>query len=260
MSARATRLADRFRQPAYTGENRCTPCTVLNTAIAVALAGAGAVLLTPVAGGAVLAGSLVTIYFRGYLVPGTPELTKRYLPNRVLRWFGKAPELPDPDETVDVEAYLLEAGAIEPDGRDDLALRGEFGDAWERAIDDARDDTAAAAGELLGIEDAAIEERDGACVVTDDGIPAADWPSEAALFADLGAVSVLGERDPTWAARSRAEHGRILSGLRVFAEDCPACDGTPELGEETVESCCRRAEVLTYSCPDCGARLLEVET
>jgi rRNA maturation protein Nop10 len=45
----------------------------------------------------------------------------------------------------------------------------------------------------------------------------------------------------------------------VFLESCPACGGDPELGEETVESCCRQAEVYTYSCPDCGARLLEIE-
>ncbi|MFC6734994.1 hypothetical protein ACFQEQ_01905, partial [Halolamina salina] len=60
-------------------------------------------------------------------------------------------------------------------------------------------------------------------------------------------------------SRSREERGRILAGLRLFVERCPACGGTPELGEETVESCCRRAEVYTHQCRDCGARLLEIE-
>lgn len=260
MAATPSRLAERLRQPAYTGENRCTPCTVLNTAIAVCLAGAVSLLLTPIAGATVLGGSLAAIYFRGYLVPGTPELTKHYLPDLVRRWFGKAPELPAPGETVDVEASLQEAGAVEIDERGELVLTSEFASAWNRAIDDAREATAAAAGDLLDIEDAAVEHRDEACVVTEDGIPTADWPSKAALLADLGAVEVLAERDATWESRGRAEQGRILAGLRVFLEDCPACGGTPELGEETVESCCRRAEVLTYSCPDCGARLLELET
>lgn len=261
MAANPTRLAERLRQPAYTGENRCTPCTVLNTVIAVGLAGVASVLLTPVVGAAVLGGSLAAIYFRGYLVPGTPELTKRYLPDRVLRWFGKAPDLPDPGETVDVETYLLEVGAVESGGSDDAepVLSDPFARAWADAIETARNDTAAAAGDLLGIGDAGVEERDGACVVTEDGMAVADWPSEAALLADLGAVDLLAERDPTWDQRERAEQGRILAGLRVFAEECPACGGTPELGEETVESCCRRAEVLTYACPDCGARLLELE-
>ena len=30
----ASTLADRLRQPEYTGENRCTPCTVVNVVIA----------------------------------------------------------------------------------------------------------------------------------------------------------------------------------------------------------------------------------
>lgn len=260
MAATPSNLAERLRHPAYTGENRCTACTVVNIAVAVCLAGAVSLLLTPITGAAVLGGSLAAIYFRGYLVPGTPELTKRHLPDRILRWFGKAPELPDPGETVDVEAYLQEAGAVETDERGELVLTNEFANAWTGALDTAHEATAAAAGDLLGIEDAAVEQRDEACVVTEDGIPAADWPSKAALLADLGAVEVLTDRDSTWESRGRAEQGRILTGLRVFAEDCPACGGTPELGEETVESCCRQAEVLTYSCPECGARLLELET
>jgi hypothetical protein len=259
MAAIPNSLTERLRQPAYTGENRCTPCTVLNTALAVGFAGAVSLLLTPLAGGAVLAGSLAAIYFRGYLVPGTPELTKRHLPDRVRRWFGKAPESPAPGEPLDVEAYLHEVGAVATDEQAELVLTSEFAAAWQRAIDDAREHTAAGASALLGIEDVAVETRDGACVVTEDGIPAADWPSEAALIADLGAVELLEERDPTWHSREHEERGRILAGLRVFAEDCPACGGTPELGEETVESCCRRAEVVTYSCPDCGSRLLELE-
>ena len=35
--------------------------------------------------------ALAAIWLRGYLVPGTPELTKRYLPERALALFGKAP-------------------------------------------------------------------------------------------------------------------------------------------------------------------------
>ncbi|MFC6975122.1 hypothetical protein ACFQL1_11345 [Halomicroarcula sp. GCM10025709] len=78
----------RLRDPEYTGENRCLPCTIVNSAIAVALAGAVgvgiAVATTPVLAGVaaalVLAVSALSIWLRGYLVPGTPELTKRYMP------------------------------------------------------------------------------------------------------------------------------------------------------------------------------------
>ncbi|CDK39939.1 hypothetical protein [Halorubrum sp. AJ67] len=93
MSSRGTSLRDRIREPEYTGENRCVPCTVLNVVLAAALTAAAAVF-GPVVAAAVLVASLGSIYYRGYLVPGTPELTKRYLPDRVLRLFGKAPEGP----------------------------------------------------------------------------------------------------------------------------------------------------------------------
>ena len=93
MGSRDSSLLERFREPEYTGENRCVPCTVLNAALALALTvAAGA--FGPVIALAVFVGSFASIYFRGYLVPGTPELTKRYLPDRVLAMFGKAPEGP----------------------------------------------------------------------------------------------------------------------------------------------------------------------
>jgi hypothetical protein len=48
-----------------------------------------------------------------------------------------------------------------------------------------------------------------------------------------------------------------LSGLRLFVETCPVCDGRVSIGEETVESCCRSYDVVAVACDDCDARLLE---
>jgi len=83
-------VLDRLRQPEYTGDDRCLPCTVLNVAVAVvvsALLGRRQRAL----GILVLGVSLAAIYLRGYLVPGTPELTDRYLPESVRRSIGKDP-------------------------------------------------------------------------------------------------------------------------------------------------------------------------
>ena len=95
-------IVDDLRQPEYTGENRCEPCTVLNLAIAVI---AGSIIARKTKPGAVLAVgiSITLIYLRGYLVPGTPTLTKRYLPPEVLRWFGKEPAL-EPIDGIDSTA------------------------------------------------------------------------------------------------------------------------------------------------------------
>lgn len=116
-------LTDEIRQPEYVGENRCLPCTVVNLGIAAVAAVLTAALLAAsgvsiggriTGGGLVLAGSVATVYLRGYLMPGTPTLTKRYLPLWALRLFGKATD-PERDETgdIDVEAVLFDAGALE---------------------------------------------------------------------------------------------------------------------------------------------------
>lgn len=83
-------LLDRFRQPEYTGENRCIPCTVTNVAIAAVLAlGLAFLLVTPIGVFAFLV-CLGVIYLRGYLVPGTPEITQQYFPPWLLSLFGKS--------------------------------------------------------------------------------------------------------------------------------------------------------------------------
>ncbi|ARS91742.1 hypothetical protein [Natrarchaeobaculum aegyptiacum] len=83
---------DDLKQPEYTGENRCLPCTVVNLTIAAAL-GWLVARKHRIAGVLVFVVSAAIISLRGYLVPGTPTLTRRYLPAGVLRLFGKEPDL-----------------------------------------------------------------------------------------------------------------------------------------------------------------------
>jgi hypothetical protein len=84
-------VVDDLKQPEYTGENRCEPCTVLNLVIA-AVVGSLIARKSRLGGLLAIAVSVALIYLRGYLVPGTPTLTKQYLPPEVLRWFGKEPD------------------------------------------------------------------------------------------------------------------------------------------------------------------------
>ncbi|WP_244510175.1 hypothetical protein [Natronobacterium texcoconense] len=46
--------------------------------------------------------TLVVIYLRGYLVPGTPRLTETYLPERIRRRFHDRPTGIDDDADVDL--------------------------------------------------------------------------------------------------------------------------------------------------------------
>jgi hypothetical protein len=282
-------VVDRFRQPEYTGENRCTPCTIVNAVIAVV--GAGVVVGAAVEagtgvpaaaglGGAALAVSLSAIYLRGYLVPYTPQLTKRYFPDRVLAWFDKAPAqrqgglaaregeaapVAGAEADVDPEPILLEAGAIEVcrDG-EDLCPTEAFADEWREEVAALRDggDLAGRIATAVGVdaETVDVSRREEFVLVRAGGEAVARWESYPALLADMAAHPLLADRVPSWDDYGRRTQGALLNGARVFLERCPGCDGELSFSRDTVESCCRSVDVVALTCDDCGARLLEVET
>ncbi|WP_435069150.1 hypothetical protein [Haloplanus sp. C73] len=244
-------VGDRLRRPEYTGENRCLPCTVVNVCLAVAVAGVVTVALGPLGGIIALAGSLGAVYFRGYLVPGTPELTMRYLPPWVLELFGKELELRETLEPVDGVAVR----ATPEGGR----LVGSFASSWderieamrERGVDD--DDVAT----LLGVDEASGVRGDVAYVV-DGGLR--QWLSESALLADAAAAAVLEERGgEAWASLDPDERVATLRDLRKLLGYCPLCDGELVRDKtETVETCCTESErVLMATCSECDIRLIE---
>jgi len=132
-------LVERLEQPEYTGENRCTPCTLLNLLIA---AGVSALVgrRNRALGLLTFVGSVALVSLRGYLVPGTPELTKRYLPQSVLAAFDKADP---PGEDLPVE--LAEQAAARADETadseesDDSVANGSSTTESVRAVDESAD-------------------------------------------------------------------------------------------------------------------------
>jgi len=276
MAGRQSAPLDRLRQPEYTGENRCWPCTIAN--VAIAAVGTGTVALAAAYGGAglpVVAGlaavafgvAVAAIYLRGYLVPYTPTLTKRYFPDRLLRAFDKHPAGTDAGGSdLDREALLVRGGAVkECVDVDDLCLTDEFRTGWRERILRVRDrdaeDTRADLAEMLGADPAALTLRrlGDAFVARLDDRRVGQWESEAAYVADIAAAGELEGRIDGWERLPVGERGELLNRLRVFLESCPSCDGpvTPEA--EVIESCCRSIDVVAVSCGDCGTRLFEAE-
>lgn len=274
-----TGAMDRLRQPEYLGENRCIPCTVVNIVIAAAVSG-GLAYVSVVAGpgwgfgAGIGVGSFVLflalIYLRGYLIPYTPTLTKRYLPDRVLRWFDKHPTDPAVDrpdaEPIDVETTLFSIGAIEECAEmDDWCLDTAFRQAWRDRIRAIRDEDRTvheqSVARLLDNETDAVTVRQygEAAIVTVDGRQIGQWESNSAFIADVAADTVLREWSDEWADLHLANRSQLLNSLRMFLERCPSCDGPVTLGQDTVESCCRSFEVVAVSCEGCGARLFEIE-
>ena len=261
---------ERLRQPAYTGPNRCLPCTTVNAAIAAAVAVVVGVAWHPVGGGMTFAVCLAVIYLRGYLVPGTPELTKRYVPGRLLRLFGKEPLANADDgttpegrdaETTETETLLRTAGVVEPEPEaDDLRLTDEFREVWWRRIRQFRDDEERAARHLasvLDVDPAALgfvgEAEFG---VSYEGDLIAEWFSEAAFYADLAAEPTLAEWLDGWDDLGDRRRTNLLAGLRAFLERCPACDADLQQVENVRQSCCTTDLVsVSVDCESCGARV-----
>jgi len=306
-------VVDTLRQPEYTGENRCEPCTVLNLAIAMILG--SAISRKSKLGGIIgFSISLGLIYLRGYLVPGTPTLTKRYLPAEVLRWFGKdtEPELAtgftnmetgievDPDnkrtaESADemkadtevttddartnghdkisdgqpssmenLELFFTEHGMLEPcPDSDDLCLTDSFETAWLDEIEslNTREITAALITDTIDIEtedrEFELTEQGEAKVLQTDNQPVSQWPSKAALLADIAACRVLQREIADWGEYQLEKKGQILNSLRMFIETCPTTGGDILMGKEVVESCCSSHKVVAVTCEESGERLFE---
>ena len=275
MASEAGPLLERVRQSDYTGENRCLPCTVVNLVIAAILTGLAAFVALELAA-AVLAVSLVAIYLRGYLVPGTPALTRRYLPDGVLRAFGKDPteEVAWDPEELDVLAkvederanevvpaeFLLEVGVV-ADGDDGRRLADGFADRIEARFD-ARRGAPAEADALAALFDAdpqEVAELGREYPAYEVGIRVRKWPSETALRTDLATHEAFETWTDRWATVPMEQRVEILRSLRTLREDCPACGGELRQSDEALESCCYSAELVMLTCTDCGDRLLEAD-
>jgi hypothetical protein len=264
-----TRALERVRRPEYTGENRCVPCTAANLAIAAGASLAVGFLFAP-AGLALFALSLAAIWLRGYLVPGTPELTKRYFPDWLLAVFDKheRPEVSLEPDAFDAQAYLVASGIVvdDPDAPD-AVLEPEFAAAWHEraaalaAADDDRPDVR----ELARLVDLPAADLDVEPIGTHSVVAYADdqfigqWESRAAYAAEMAAATELDGRHPAWRDLPLAYRSRLLAALRLFVEVCPDCGGPVALGDEVVKSCCRSWHVVAARCADCGARLLEID-
>lgn len=285
-----------LRQPEYTGENRCLPCTAANVVITVALSLAiGYAVartvgqLALVAGGAVFVGGIIAIWLRGYLVPGTPELTKQYFPDRMLRLFDKGPAVattpggldvsgegesvsanddeevdPPAPEEVDAHEILLSAGVVAPcEQRDDLCLSEDFRQGWYdrmQMIDEEATEREDLARELdVEPADIEFEEHGDAFVAHTENRHLGQWESRAALIADLAASRELPAWIDEWANLHLVVRSQLLGGLRIFLDSCPDCAGPVETGMETVESCCTSRDIIAANCEACDARLLEIQ-
>ncbi len=277
MSSELSPLTKWFKQPAYTGENRCLPCTAVNLVIAAVVSGLAA-LVSPVLAVAVGVVSLAAIYFRGYLVPGTPALTQRYLPDAILRRFDKAgprdpaTEPPEFDvlQKLDEEResgvvareFVEDVGVVQPatDGCR-RQLTPEFTAAMDERVTSLRSGSVSHrdVADVFDAKSTEVTALDRAYPAYEVGIQIRKWPSETAFVADVASHQVFDEWSDRWADVPVKQRVDMLQHVRSLRSTCPACGGQLEQSEDAIDSCCRSAEVVILSCRDCGDRLLEAD-
>lgn len=246
----------RFRAPQYTGPNRCWPCTALNVGIVLL----GGVMLTAVGGVALALPAVVvglaTVWFRGYLVPGTPSLG-RQLPEPVRSRFGTH----DPVTERPATGALVAADVLD----DDLALDPEADttiQAQASAYVDDRDTLESAALAQFDATTVSVNRQLGGgerwFVLDDSEQTVRQWESRPVAALDVAGAAYLDQRLPDWDHRDGRERSAMLALLRYGASNCPDCGATFDESEGADVTCCGgRSLVGARRCAECGYALVD---
>ncbi|MFP8888874.1 hypothetical protein ACLI4U_03780 [Natrialbaceae archaeon A-CW2] len=277
-----------LRRGEHTGENRCWPCTVLNTVLVAVFAfvclrrGHRKLAFTSALGGA------MAIAFRGYVVPGTPRFAPQLAARLPVDVFDHEDEstriefessepqvkqeesadgliepssedVPDGDEIV---TALLEAGVVVPEG-EAFVLDSAFRDRWQ---DEMRqlghrdvEELASVAAEVTP-SSISTDTYDGwtksYVVLSPENGESTTLPRPIAI-AELAAVRALESdlEDPFL---------RLVSArpIRTFLDRCPLCEGSLTT---TQAACCGEVTPVGSKpreklvCPSCNIRLFTFE-
>jgi len=257
-------LIDSLRDPAYTGDRRCWPCTVLNAV----LVGLAALLIGRRwrrLGGLIVFGvGGLLIGLRGYVVPYTPQFAPRFVGRLpVDLGFDHAPpaepsdSLVAPDDPDQLVGVLIQAGVLT--GEEMLHLEAEFAETWEREMDALRSETdaevAAAAAEAVPFD--AESAVSGERLLVSGRRDA--WLSRPVAIAEAAGIDALVE-----AGLDRETAASAVGPLRMFLPVCPDCAGS--VGESTVQNCCGgtkgvydRPDRQVLACGDCEAVCYEFQ-
>lgn len=249
-------MQPRFRNPQYTGPNRCWRCTALNVGV-VLLGGAA---LTALRGAAIALPAVVVglavIWLRGYLVPGTPRLS-RTLPEPVRSWFGSH----DPVTELSATDALVAAGVLEGDLSLDPEADATIG-AQARAYVDNREALKAAVLEQFGAATVSVNRALGGgerwFVHDEDQQTLKQWESRQVAALDAAAAALLENRLPDWKSWDGRDRSAMLALLRYGVSACPDCGAAFEESDgEDVTCCGGRSLVGARRCANCGYALVD---
>ena len=232
-----------LRKPAYTGDRRCWPCTVLNAGI-VAVAAVVAGRRSKVGGLLIAAAGTVLIALRGYVIPYTPQFAPKIADRLGVDVGHSASEpsdsLGEADDPEAVLGALLEAGVLT--GEEQLHLAADFADRWLDEMDALRDcsdrEIAAAAADAVDGEADSLVSGDRLLVAGTRDV----WLTRPVAIAEAAGIEALVE-----AGLDRETATAAAGPLRMFLPVCPDCEG--QVIESTVRNCCGGTKGV-YDSPD----------
>lgn len=252
-----------FRNPEYTGGNRCWPCTAVNL-LAVGLLSIG-IAVVGYGVGAVLVGvlGLAAIWMRGYAVPGTPRLT-RHLPEPVLGLFGKGASSARRSE--DVVRALFEAELLAESADDPLRLADETEAAYEaraRELASDRERLREAVTEVFpDVATVSVNRGLGGSETwfakDEQGNTTLQWDVRPVVAMDVAGARLLTDRVDGWERYDPRKRRRAYAVLRHGASTCPSCGDAFEADDSRSVVCCGgRSLTGALRCPDCNYAVVD---
>lgn len=278
----------RLRRSAYTGANRCWPCTAVNVVILACVVAALAVF-RPLGAAAVGLAGAIGIWQRGYLVPYTPQFAPRLVSSLPgVTGTNSGPRTahlddldahggPDGPETGDgrdepgsdpaaVLEALVAAAVVVPED-ESLAVADDFAAAWEAEMDDLAAAPASALVDrvtdaLVGVSTARVEHvgSETFLVLSGGRTGSTAWVPRPLAVAETAAAAALARTALPADIRGQAAHA-----LCAFLETCPACGEA--LVEGPASDCCGDADLRlgrdepdVLACERCGVAFYTFES
>lgn len=252
-----------FRNPDYTGKNRCWPCTAVNL-IAVGLLSIG--MATVGYGiGAILVGVLgfIAIWVYGYAVPGTPQFT-RYLPERILQVFGK--ETSSTRRSADIVRALFEAELLVESTDGSPQLTDEAKAAYEtraRKLVSDHERLRDAVTELFpNIAAVSVNRGLGGSETwfgkDEEGNTTIQWEVRPIVAMDVAGAELLTTHVDGWEQYAPRKRQQAYSVLRQGASTCPSCGEEFEADNSRNVVCCGgRSLTGALRCPSCNYAVVD---
>ncbi|WP_139328956.1 hypothetical protein [Haladaptatus litoreus] len=216
-------------------------------------------------GGTILAIAVFTlggavIMLHGYLIPGTPQLT-RALPESILVAFGKN-ETDVFSSNLPATKALLAVGLLDEDYRLPDEIEERIQATAAKGVNDSDVLERAIVKKFDGVVEVSARRNLGGgenwFAFDTDEVAVRQWEARAVAALDMAVIDLLAERIPDWDDRSSADRTAMAALLRYGLQMCPVCGNEFAEPEGQHRTCCGgRSLVGERRCSACDYALVD---